>query len=331
MKQIATRHKPHFIGISEVNLSRNELVPDDNENNNELSTEQAHEKLKIEGYRLFLPTSWTEHNKARLIVYVDENISVKFQDNPSHSSHIQNILLEVGFGQAKKHFVSFYYREWKSCVNGLNSKEAQIEYFNSLINTWKDCTSADEKDFIALGDTNICASKMDDPHYVHKDLANIYKDFLAEETCHQIVNGVTRIRSVGGEIQRSCLDHITVNCVNKMSVAEIIGVGESDHLGVLVSKKTRDLRSSPKTIKKRIYKKFDRNNFIQDIIDAKESGQFAQIHNADDIDEATEAFTKVRRSNWQSKLGARFEARSPGTAKRPPSTKVASKLTTHSS
>ena len=133
VKQIATRHKPHFIGISEVNLSRNELVPDDNENNNEFSTEQAHEKLKIEGYKLFLPTSWTEHNKARLIVYVDENISVKFQHNPSHSSHIQNILLEVGFGQAKKHFVSFYYREWKSCVNGLNSKDAQIEYFNALI------------------------------------------------------------------------------------------------------------------------------------------------------------------------------------------------------
>ena len=68
VKQIAMRHKPHFIGISEVNLSRNEFVPDDNENNSELSTEQVHEKMKIEGYRLFLPTSWAEHNKARLIV-----------------------------------------------------------------------------------------------------------------------------------------------------------------------------------------------------------------------------------------------------------------------
>ena len=78
-----------------------------------------------------------------------------------------------------------------------------------------------------------------------------------------------------------------------MSAAEIIGVGESDHLGILVSKKTRDLRSSPKTIKKRIYKNFERNSFIQDMTDAKESGQFAQIHNADDIDEATEIFTKA--------------------------------------
>ena len=63
MKQIAIRHNPHFIGISEVNQSRNELH---NETNNELSTEQV-EKLKIEGYRLFLPRSRADHDKARLI------------------------------------------------------------------------------------------------------------------------------------------------------------------------------------------------------------------------------------------------------------------------
>ena len=134
---------------------------------------------------------------------------------------------------------------------------------------------------------------MDDPSYAHSDLANIFKDFLAEETCHQIVNGVTRIRAAGDEIQRSCLDHITVNCVNKMSAAEIIGVGESDHLGILVTKKTREIRSSPRTTVKRIYKNFNRDDFIQDIIDAKVAGHFAQIHAADDIDKATEVFTKA--------------------------------------
>ena len=134
---------------------------------------------------------------------------------------------------------------------------------------------------------------MDDPSYAHSDLANIFKDFLAEETCHQIVNGVTRIRASGDEIQRSCLDHITVNCVNKMSAAEIIGVGESDHLGILVTKKTREIRSSPRTTVKRIYKNFNRDDFLQDIIDAKVSGHFGQIHAADDIDDATEVFTKA--------------------------------------
>ena len=116
VKQVVSRHKPHFLGISEVDLTRNESISHDNESNNEFTTEQAHERLKIEGYRIFLPTSWIDHNKARLIVYVNEEINAKLLDNPGPSSHIQNILLEVGFRRGKKHFVSFYHREWKSCV-----------------------------------------------------------------------------------------------------------------------------------------------------------------------------------------------------------------------
>ena len=97
------------MGISEVDLTRNESLSHDNESNNEFTTEQVHERLKIEGYRIFLPTSWIQHNKARLIVYVNEEINAKIIDNLGPSSHIQNILLEVGFGRGKKHFVSFYY------------------------------------------------------------------------------------------------------------------------------------------------------------------------------------------------------------------------------
>ena len=163
---------------------------------------------------------------------------------------------------------------------------------NTLTNIWRNCSSEDEKDFIALGDTNICATRMEEQGYIHNDLANVLKDFLAEETCHQIVNGVTRIRSSGNEIQRSCLDHIIVNCVNKMSAAEIIGVGESDHFGVMATKNTREIRNSSRTTKKRIYKNFDKNEFIKDMEKAKEEGLFAQMFTTNDIDEATEIFTR---------------------------------------
>ena len=78
-----------------------------------------------------------------------------------------------------------------------------------------------------------------------------------------------------------------------MSAAEIIRVGESDHLGILVTKKTRYLRSSPRTTVQQIYKNFNRDDFIQDIIDAKVAEQVAQIHAVDHIDEATEVFTKA--------------------------------------
>ena len=51
---------------------------------------------------------------------------------------------------------------------------------------------------------------------------------------------------------------------NKMSAAEIIGVGESDHLGVMASKKTRELWN-----RKRIYKNFDKNKFSKGVEKAR--------------------------------------------------------------
>ena len=215
IKQVAIRHKPHFMGISEVDLRRNELALHDSDSSIEFSTEKIHQALKIEGYKLFLPQSWLIHDKARIIVYVNEEINAKNQSCSNFDSHIQNITLEVGFGRAKKHIVCFYYREWKSCVTELCSKEAQIEYFDKLVGIWKEYTSGD-KDFVACGDTNLCALSMYEAGYRHADLANVLKDFLIEESCYQLVNGITRIRSVVGQLQRSCLDHVIVNCINKM-------------------------------------------------------------------------------------------------------------------
>ena len=51
IKIFASRHKPHFMAISEINLKRNENNSDQN-SLNILSTDQVHEKFKIEGYRI---------------------------------------------------------------------------------------------------------------------------------------------------------------------------------------------------------------------------------------------------------------------------------------
>ena len=61
------------MGISEVDLKRNENNPK-HSSNNEFSTEKAQEALKIDGYRLLFPSSWMTHDKARIIVYVHDEI-----------------------------------------------------------------------------------------------------------------------------------------------------------------------------------------------------------------------------------------------------------------
>ena len=78
---------------------------------NELSTDQVNDILKVDGYRIILPHSWEIHGKARIIVYANEEVKAKLKDIKNDETHLQNILLEVGFGKSKTHLVNFYYRD----------------------------------------------------------------------------------------------------------------------------------------------------------------------------------------------------------------------------
>ena len=83
-----------------------------------------------------------------------------------------------------------------------------------------------------------------------------------------------------------------VNCLGKMTSPEIHGVGQSDHLGLLISKKTNEIRTSTKT--NNFF--FDAAAFIEDIKQAKLAGKFNEILNSDDIEAAGEIFTTAFRS-----------------------------------
>ena len=185
-------------------------------------------------------------------MYVKDDLKVKVKQPDRNTDHLQSILLELGYGKCKPHLFNFYYREWTSWVRGNNLH--QEEDLDHLLDTWRTATDTN-LDFVAMGDMNLCAKLMEEPGYQHQRLASKVKDFLLEENCSQIIDDYTRIRNVNGAIQRSCLDHVTINCVNKISTPKIIGMGRSDHLGIVVTKSSKEIRSNPRSIKKRIYKK----------------------------------------------------------------------------
>ena len=285
------RHKPHVIAVSEIDIKRNDDNNDEMATNN-LSSEKLHEKFHINDYKIYLPKSWDTIGVARIVVYVRNDLKSKLlHPQDPHYDHVQNITLELGFGRAKPHFCNFYYREWTSCKTGRRDIQSQKDELQLLLDIWRNCFE-EEKDFIAMGDMNLCAKKWREPSYEHKDLANQIHDFMNEEDCSQIVDSITRIQSVGGNIQRSCLDHATVNCVNKVSTPVVIGVGRSDHLGVILTKASKEIRTSARTTRKRIYKNFDREAFLNDVDKAKKDGKFAGVLSADDPDDAFDHFEK---------------------------------------
>ena len=74
-----------------------------------------------------------------------------------------------------------------------------------------------------------------------------------------------------------------------MSAPKIVAIGKSDHMGLLVTKATKEIRSAQRTTLKRVYKNFDKETFMNDIKMAKEEGKFQSV--LDSVDE-NDAFSK---------------------------------------
>ena len=75
----------------------------------------------------------------------------------------------------------------------------------------------EDKEFLALGDTNPCSEQMNEPGYIDSSLSEIVNNFNIEEDCQQLIESYTRIRNVHSSMQRWCLDPIIVNCLSKMT------------------------------------------------------------------------------------------------------------------
>ena len=107
IKRIADKHHPHFMGISEINLRKNENNTNDN-SMTEFSTEQLLDIFYIEGYKIILPDSWDKHGVARVLVYANDELNVKKHGLKDEESHLQSIILEISIGKglSKKTLIS---------------------------------------------------------------------------------------------------------------------------------------------------------------------------------------------------------------------------------
>ena len=146
------------------------------------------------------------------------------------------------------------------------------------INQWREIADSG-RNFVILGDANLCALSWNDPNFTHKELAEVVNNFLLEESCFQLVNKATRVQTVGGQLKKSCLDHITTNVPERCSIPDVFNEGSSDHLPVMVTKFSRELRTQQKTIKKRNYKNFSITSFLTDVEQNIQNGTFDKVLN----------------------------------------------------
>ena len=289
IKNFIENKKPHVLGIIETDIFS---PKSQNRRRSKFNTAEVKSNLNIEGYSLELPCTWETHGQARILVYVSNDIKYKKKVLSNSDNDLPSITLEIGLGRARKTIVNYYYREWTSGVTGDSSMTGQQERLVRHISQWKQLASQG-RDFVSLGDANLCALSWNDPDYRHKNLASQVQSFCLEENCHQLVNGFTRIQSYGNTVQQSCLDHITTNVPDKCSIPEISAGGMSDHMAVIITKYSRDIRHQPKTIKKRNYKQFVAEAFLQDVLENLNKGSFETVLATSDPDVAASHFSGV--------------------------------------
>ena len=73
----------------------------------------------------------------------------------------------------------------------------------------------------------------------------------------------------GFKNMESCLDHVISNVPEKCSLPEISVGGDSDHMAIVVTKFRREVKVMPKTVKKRNYKNFNAEAFLNDVLNSK--------------------------------------------------------------
>ena len=290
VKAFLQNKKLHMLCIIEADLhSATSRI----QRRNPLSTKDINNKLSIPGYKIFLPATWKKHGQARILVFAKDELKVKERVLNNQHSDLPMVTFEIGFGLEKKTIVNFFYREFTSGVPGLSDTQSQSERLLRMTQHWRSLAKI-KKDMVCLGDANLCAYKWNEDSYYLKEHAEIVQTFLLDTSSNQLVKDYTRSEIVqGGTVSQSCIDHCYTNAPERISTPEVLAVGGSDHLGVVVTKFTRSPSLKPRTIKKRSYKGFIVENFLNDVYNS-------DINNAvtahDNIENAAEEFENCFKS-----------------------------------
>jgi len=139
---------------------------------------------------------------------------------------------------------------------------------------------------VCLGDANLCSFKWNDDDYYLSEQAEIRQDYILDSNSSQFVCKYTRSEIVRGEqVLRSCIDHCYSNVQGKVSKPKVLAAGDSDHLSVIITKFLKEKIGRPKTVRKRTYKDFNVELFLNDIVISNIVFSVTSCNNLEEADE----------------------------------------------
>ena len=272
-------YSPHILGISEASFWSDHNLDD----------------VQIPKYKLYLANTLLnpQLNVSRVAVYVHEDVSVKVR-NDLMNDEFSSVWLEVGLPRQKKFLVSNLYRDWQYIRQHNHDSLAipeQLIRWDGFLQQWERAISLGVEVHVQ-GDLNLNFldfSRIDSlPNTSQssklKSLISALKDRIIPHGFIQLVQDVTR--SWPGA-ESTLLDHHWTNQQDKVSDVHAYFQGASDHKMICILRRTRKIISKPKIIKKRNFKNFDPQAFI----DAVSKTSWLDVYLCDDLDTAVNLVT----------------------------------------
>ena len=270
---------PHMFSVSECELRKN-------------SPNFSLEKLKVPGYNIHFPQSWDLHGYARVVLYYKKTFDCP-RVPELEDEHLQSIWVKFGFKNSKAGYYCHTYREHTSNLG--KSQQVQKEKLQLFVDQ---CESAinhnnatEPNEVYILGDINLDSYK---DRWVQRDyslysLAQIILQFCNSNNMSQLVTDITRAQynSVARKTDISCIDHIYTNCKYKCSVPTVTSFGDSDHNIIGFVRLSKEPPQPLRTIRKRSYKDFDKNQFLEDLAEV----DWVDVLSCPDLDVAVASFT----------------------------------------
>ena len=279
VKNIVKEKNPHILGISECELKK-------------ISRTLDVEKLKVPGYNIVFPKSWEAHGYARVVVYIKKTLEYSRVEE-LEDENLQTIWLKCGFKNSKPGFYCNGYREHTSSLG--SSIADQKRNLILFLEQWEKALSfgnpAEPNDIFILCDMNLDSfnGRWLQPDYHLHSLSQLVNSFCNTSNVTQLVKEITRsqFNSVANKTDLSCIDHIYSNVPYRCSTPTVTTSGCSDHDMIGVIRLSKEPPSVPRTIRKRSYKTFNKEKFLEDL--ARED--WNEVLACPDLDECVSIFT----------------------------------------
>ena len=283
IKKVIKEHTPHILGLSECELKK-------------ISNQFDESKLKVPGYQILYPKSWTQHGTARVLVYVKNGFEIE-QLHELEDERVQSIWFKGGFKNGKKLYFCHGYREHTSSLgNTLSAQRSNLELFLCQWETAVEHNSPAVPNEVHIsGDMNLdCLNgRWLDSTYHLLSLSRMVQDTCNAYNLSQLVKEATRLQynSVQNRTDISCIDHVYTNAKYRCSGVTITSFGNSDHDLISYTRYSKEPPAPARTIRKRSYKNFVEEKYIEDLAQVDWSDGLS----CEDLDTATDTFTRKLR------------------------------------